>query len=192
MRFTMVAVAAGLLIGHLGGGRLEHIGDRSFRFWPVLAAGVVLQAVSGPTGGEAGGALLLASYGLLLAFAAANVLRVGMWMVALGIALNFLVIAVNGGMPVRPTALVAAGVVEPGQLAAVSFEGKRHLERPSDRLLVLSDAVPVRALREVVSFGDVALAVGVADVVVHLMRPPRRRAAPPGPRHRAPLLSHGW
>ncbi|MDP9071893.1 MAG: DUF5317 family protein [Actinomycetota bacterium] len=173
MRFTLVAVAAGLAIGVLSGGRPAHMAGRSFRHWPVLAAAIGLQALSGGLAGGAGLGALVASYALLVAFAAANVVRVGMGMVALGIGLNLLTIAVNGGMPVGPSAVVAAGIAEPDQLGDLRIEGKRHLQRPSDRLMALSDVIPVRPLREVVSFGDVVMAVGLADVLVHLLRPPR-------------------
>ena len=176
MRFTLVAVAAGVLIGLAAGGRFSHLATGSFRLWPVLVAGLALQTVSGRLGGAPALVLLVVSYGLLVTFAAGNTARVGMWMVALGIALNLVTIAVNGGMPVRPAAVVAAGIVDPGQIDALRIEGKRHLERPSDRLMVLADVIPVRPLREVLSFGDVIMAVGVADVLVHLLRPPRRGA----------------
>ncbi len=187
MRFTLVAVAAGLLIGALAGGRPSRLAAASFRLWPALAAGLVLQVAGAPLSGRSGTAVLVASYVLLLAFAAANCVRVGMWMVALGIGLNLVVIAVNGGMPVRPSAVVAAGIVEPWEVAALHIEGKRHLERPSDRLTGLGDVIPVPALGEVLSFGDLVMAVGLADVLVHLLLPPRRGAhaasgPPAGPR----------
>ena len=178
MRFTLLAVAAGLVIGLLAGGRLAHLGSRNLRQWPLLLGGLAAQLLSARVGGDASFALLLVSYGLLLAFAAANVAVVGMWLVALGIGLNLTVIATNGGMPVRESALRAAGAVEAGVPVELDPASKHHLEAPSDRLVVLSDIIPVRPLREVVSFGDVAMAVGVADVVVHLLRPPGRRVRP--------------
>ncbi len=175
MRFTMVAVGAGTLIGFLAGGRLSHLGERTFRAWALLAAGIVLQAAAAAAGSGAGLALLVLSYLLLLAFAAANAALVGMWLVALGVGLNLVTIAVNGGMPVRPSALVAAGVAEAHEVDHLGLGAKRHLERPSDRLTATSDIVPVPVLREVLSFGDIIMSVGVADVIVHLMRPRRRR-----------------
>ncbi len=171
MRFTLVAVAAGLAISVLAGGRPGHMAGRSFRLWPVLAAGVGLQALSTGLAGGAGLAVLVLSYALLVTFSAANAVRVGMWMVALGIGLNLLTIAVNSGMPVRPSAIVAAGIAEPHQLGGLRIEGKRHLQRPSDRLMAISDVIPVRPLREVVSLGDLLMGIGLADVLVHLLAP---------------------
>ncbi|MDP8992345.1 MAG: DUF5317 domain-containing protein [Actinomycetota bacterium] len=174
MRFTIVAVAAGFLFGVLTGGRPRHLADRSFRLWPLLIAGLAFQLASAALDSAAGLVLLVTSYLLLLAFAAANVAVVGMWLVALGVALNLMVIAVNGGMPVRPSALVAAGVAGPEEVHDLGLKGKRHLERPSDRLTAFSDIIPVPLLSEVLSFGDIVLNVGLADVVMNLMRPPRR------------------
>lgn len=180
MRFTLLAVATGLGIGLLAGGRLAHLGSRDLRRWPLLVAGLAAQLASAPLSGDASFAALLASYGLLVAFAVANVVLVGMWLVATGIAMNLVVIAVNGGMPVRESALRSAGAVGPGLPVEVDTESKHHLEGPSDRLVVLGDIIPVEPLGEVVSFGDVVMAVGVADVVVNLLRRPGGRRSRAG------------
>ena len=177
MRFTIVAVAAGLLIGVLTGGQLRHLAGRSFRFGPLLVAGLLFQLVSTALDSTVGLVMLLTSYVLLFLFAIGNVWLVGMWLVALGLALNLVAIAANGGMPVRPAAVVAAGIAEPEEVYDLRIGGKRHLERPSDRLIVISDIIPVPPLAEVLSFGDIAMNVGLADVLVHLMRPPRRASA---------------
>lgn len=177
MRFTALALAGGLAVGLLAGGRPQFAATRTLRWWPALLAGMGAQAVAGWAGGRAGAGLLVASYVLLLVFAVANVATVGMWMVATGIAMNLAVIAVNDGMPVRPAALVAAGVAEPDEVGALDLGSKHHLERPSDRLVALGDVIPVAPLREVLSFGDVVMAVGAADVLAHLLAPsPRRRS----------------
>ena len=173
MRFTIVAVAVGLVIGLLAGGRPRHMAGRSVRFGGLLFAGLVLQVVSAAVDSTAGLVLLLTSYLLLLAFAVGNVALTGMWLVALGVGLNLVVIGVNGGMPVRPSALVAAGIADPEDVHHFDVGGKRHVERPSDRLTAISDIIPVPPLAEVMSFGDIVMNVGLADVIVHLMRPRR-------------------
>ncbi len=183
MRFTLLALAAGTLIGVLTGGRVRHLDDRTFRLLPMLVAGVALQAVGVRMDSTAGLVVVLLSYLLLLGFTVANVSLVGMWLVALGVALNLLVIGVNAGMPVRPSALVAAGIAGPDEVGRLDLGGKRHLERPSDRLTFIADIFAVPAVAEVLSFGDIALNVGMANVIAHLMRPPRSRhaARPPRP-----------
>lgn len=171
MRFTLLAVVIGLCAGVACGGRPRFLAGRRLRAWPLLAGGVVLQLAAARIDGGGGTIVLAASFGCLLAFAVANMAIVGMWLVATGIGLNVVVIGLNGGMPVRPTALVAAGLAAPGGEADVRLGTKHHLERPSDRLVGLGDIVPVRPLREVLSFGDLVAAVGAADVAAHLLAP---------------------
>ena len=175
MRFTAVAVAVGLFIGFATRGRLKDMSRRSLRGWSVLAAGIATQAAAGRVGGpEWTTSLVLASYGLLLVFAALNLHLVGMGVVMVGMIANAAVIGLNDGMPIRPSAVVGAGLATPEQVERMRADVKRRPERPDDRLVVLADIVPVPPLREVVSFGDLAIGVGVADVIVHLMRPGRR------------------
>lgn len=178
MGFTAIAIVAGLVLGRLTGGRLRHAGEHRFRAWQLLAAGATLQLLSNllDGGGPALG-LLLASYAALLAFTTANLRIVGMWLVLLGLGLNALVITVNGGMPVKRAAVVAAGLAAKDEVLIIDST-KRHLATPDTRLLALGDIVPVRPLGQVLSFGDLMMSVGVADVVVHLLRPRRPRLAP--------------
>jgi hypothetical protein len=58
-------------------------------------------------------------------------------------------------------------------VADLDFGSKRHLETADDRMTVLGDIVPVPVAEEVLSFGDLAMSVGVATVLVNLLR--RRR-----------------
>ena len=51
---------------------------------------------------------------MLIAVAVANRHITGVAVVGVGLLLNLVAVAVNGGMPVRASALVAAGVVERG------------------------------------------------------------------------------
>lgn len=175
--FIAVAIVAGIVIGLVRGGSFERLAEASFRLWPLLILGVVVQGAAAFT---ADGAvpLILASYVLLLLFTAANLHHAGMGVVLVGIALNVAVIGVNGGMPVRADAIVAAGIVEREQIPALDFGSKRHLETEDDRLTLLGDIIPVPVAEEVLSFGDLAMSVGVAAVLVNLLR--RRRG--PGDR----------
>jgi hypothetical protein len=182
MRFMLMAVAAGILIGALTGGRIRNLGERTLRLLPLLVTGVALQSVGVRMESTTGLVVVLLSYLLILGFAVANASLVSMWLVALGVALNLLVIGANAGMPVRPSALVAAGIARPDEVGDLDLGGKRHLERPSDRLTFIADVFPVSPLAEVLSFGDIALDIGVANVIVHLMRPVRGRHAPRSPR----------
>lgn len=170
--FIAVAIVAGIVIGLVRGGSFERLAEASFRLWPLLILGIVVQGAAAFT---ADGAvpLILASYVLLLVFTAVNLHHAGMGVVFVGIALNVAVIGINGGMPVRADAIVAAGIVERDQTPSLDFGSKRHLETEDDRLTVLGDIIPVPVAEEVLSFGDLAMSVGVAAVLVNLLR--RRR-----------------
>lgn len=173
MVFTGVAAAAGLITGLLGGGSLRRLGDKRFLLWPLLPLGVVLQL---PLLDALGFGGLLASYACLVVFSLANVRFVGMGLVTIGIAANVVPIAVNRGMPVDRDAVVSAGIAPVGRLPRLHLDRKHHLQRGDDTVMVLADIIPVRAAGEVISFGDVVLSVGVADVLYHLMRPRLRHA----------------
>jgi hypothetical protein len=183
MGFTLLpilAVATGLLLGVAARGRPRYVSEHPISGVGLLAGGLVLQAASGLAAlRPLATAALLASYALLVAFAVVNLRLVGMGLVTLGLAANLLVIAVNGGMPVRGSSIVAAHGASPAQVPRLHFGTKRHLEGPADHLTVLADVIPVPQANAVVSFGDLVIAIGIADVLFHLLRPRRSsRAAP--------------
>lgn len=175
MLFTVVAVAAGVAIALMVGGRPRYLADKHLRNWPLLIAGVIVQLTSDHIGGWLGFALLLLSFFLLLGFAVSNVKLVGMALVGIGLMLNLLTIMVNHGMPVRRQAIVRAGIARDDEVDQLTIQAKHHLERPDDTLMAISDIIPVPPIREVLSFGDLILSVGVADTVIHLLRPPKSR-----------------
>ena len=186
--FTVVAVVVGVAVGLATGGKVRNLGERSFKHAWLLVIGVALQVVTEvfhlPKSPDY--ALVLVSYAALAAFALSNLRLAGMGVVAIGLALNIVPIAVNRGMPVRASAIVEAKVARRDQIATLDFGGKRHLEGPHDRFTVLGDILPDWVFREVLSFGDLVMAVGIADVFVHLLRAPRRRVSPHHPSRGSP------
>src|SRR4051794_36694836 len=177
MGFTAIAVTVGLVVGLASGGKLRHLGERQFHWWGLLVVGVALQL---PVLDRLGFAGLLVSYCFLLGFAIANLRLVGMALVVIGIAMNIVVIAVNQGMPVRREAVVSAGMFGPEVVDHVQLDRKHHLEQAGDdHLMILADIIPMPlpGVRSVLSFGDVVMSIGVADVLVHLLKP-RRRVRP--------------
>ena len=176
MIFTVLALLLGAAIGYFTGGRLRHVAGHPLRGWWLLAAGVVLQAAAGHLDlGPISPVGLVASYACLLAFAAENRALVGMGVVVIGLSANALVITANGGMPVRSRAVVAAHITEPVGLAGVQYGRLHHAEASGDVLRGLDDRIPLPATHQVLSFGDLIIAVGVADVVARLYHPRRRR-----------------
>lgn len=176
------ALVLGIVLGLVTGGSLRRIGEIQFRWWVLAIAGLALQFVPVPTtraGHLIGLGLLFASYGLLLLFVVLNVGYRGFIVMGIGFAMNLLVIAVNAGMPVDRQALREAyGPRFPQLLRALEVHGgaKHHLERPSDRLTVIDDGVPVGApVHLVYAPGDFVQLAGLAVVGFEATRPPRRR-----------------
>ncbi len=111
-------------------------------------------------------AMMLVGMAAFVVFAFTNSLPVpGMAVVGLGLLLNLVVTANNGGMPYRASAVVSAGAVSSKSADLVPKDGvMQHAERPSDQLMALADVIPLRPLREVVSVGDVLVALGMGLV----------------------------
>jgi hypothetical protein len=186
MVFTLLAVVAGVTIALITGGRPRNISEHQVRLWWLLFPGFGLQLIADRVAlGWIGTSGLLLGYAFLLAFAGANRSLVGIGVVAVGLGLNALVIGVNGGMPVRANAVVDAHIADEAGLSHVSYGHRHHLETHQDRLTFLGDIIPVQPLHAVVSFGDLILAFGVADLAGHLLhrrmgRPSRPPSGEPG------------
>jgi Family of unknown function (DUF5317) len=125
---------------------------------------------------DLGFGLLMASYGLLLAFCFVNLRVPAMWIVALGIALNTLVIGLNQGMPTRDREVTTAS----GRTVEKPIERtvKHRPESDDDLLPFLGDQIVIpEPVDEVISAGDIVLAVGIVSVCYFGSR---RRPAPSG------------
>ena len=168
---TLVAVAVGIAAGVVGGGSLRNLGDVRLRWWLLLPLGIVLERVVTAHGVPAPFAGVVLAQLYLLAFAAANVRVRGMSLVLIGLALNTVAIVANHGMAVRVKAARLADV-------HVAHTATHHLATAHSRLMVLSDIIPVHRLHVVLSFGDLIVAVAVADVLFGLMRSTRPALAP--------------
>jgi hypothetical protein len=171
MGFTGIALVAGIVLGLVTGGRPRNVTLRPLRGVGALGGAVILQAVPQliDVSGSTGLACVVGSYVLLVAFALANVRLVGMPVVLVGLVLNVVVIGLNGGMPVRAEAIYS--VDRHAKIEAIDFGAKRHLEDEHDRLTFLGDVLPVRPIGQVLSFGDLILSAGVANVVFRLLKP---------------------
>ena len=164
------AIVGGILIGLLLGGRLRNLSDIRLRWWALALVGLVLQLIPVPSmHGQIdrwiAAALLAASFAVLLVLVVANIRLPGFPVVALGFALNLLVISVNGGMPVSDQALREAygpGYANMKRELIEHGGAKHHLARPGDLLRPLSDVIPVGTpVRLVFSVGDLLFFAGV-------------------------------
>ena len=168
---TLLAVAVGIVAGLLAGGSLRNLGEVRLRWWLLLPLGVALERVVTARGVPAPFAGVVLAQLYLVAFAAANVRVRGMIVVLIGLALNTVAIVANHGMAVRVRAARLANV-------HVAHTATHHLATAHSRLMALADIIPVHRLHVVLSFGDLIVAVAVADVLFGLMRATRTAVAP--------------
>jgi hypothetical protein len=163
-------LALGVAIGLAFGGSLRALSELTLRWWPLALVGLALQIV--PVSSHSWAvALLIASYAVLVVFVVVNIRLPGMWLIALGFVLNLVVVGANGGMPIGNPALRAAygsGAAEQRrELIQGAGGAKHHLQRPSDRLLFLSDVIPVAGpIHIVMSAGDIASLAGAFWLVL--------------------------
>lgn len=182
MSIAVILLIAGLIAGLSRGGKLENISKVDFSHAWLVFTGLAIQ-VFGEIAGASflpqlsegfGGIVLLAlSYLLLIAFVALNFRLPGMYFIGAGLALNLIVIFLNGAMPVSLDAVRAAG-----------FEAADYLETAVKHepfgdgtiLGFLGDIIPVPILRRAVSIGDIVLGIGIFRLVEQVVRYDARRA----------------
>ncbi|MDI6843804.1 MAG: DUF5317 family protein [Anaerosomatales bacterium] len=167
MILLLISVVVGLAAGLLSGGslaRLQHVrlrGESGLVL--LLLLQLVLPAATARIGMSAMLALgiwLLAMAGLVV-LSLRNVSAPGMVLVALGVALNLMVIGLNAGMPVSERAVK---IVARSDTVEVPYD-LVHRPMTGETLLPwLADVIPVpgpKGLRAVVSVGDLLLVTGV-------------------------------
>jgi hypothetical protein len=174
MKLIIGTLAITFAVGYLMGGRLSNLAGLRIRWAPLAIVGLAMQMVNPP--GRWPLAMLLGSFILLSIFAVANIQTPGFGLIAIGVAMNFLVIGSNGGMPVSTQALVASGQAD--TVADLTNDAdsyvKHHLADDGDVVLFLGDVIALPPpVAQAISLGDVFTYGGVAVVIVSGMR--RRR-----------------
>lgn len=180
MLWLAIVLFIALAMAVLRGGRLTNLGDVELRAWWLLlvAFGLQIGTTFLPDSDWASGvgvAMVLVSFVFLMALVLLNRNRTGMWLAGLGVLMNFTVIALNGGMPVMSEAAeVASGFTVSVPDLSGSF--KHIILDETSRLTFLADVIPLRlgALGQVISLGDVFLAVGLGRFLEQELRRPRR------------------
>ena len=175
MLFAVVVLLGALLVGYARGGSLDRLGHLRLRAKRLVVAAVLVQLAGGIAGGWRYPLGLALSAVLVAGFLLLNRGVRGTGLVALGLGLNALVVAANGAMPVSGDAL---GRIRQSTQDIVSGADPRHeLIDGSTRIGWLGDRVPVflPVRAEVVSPGDVAVAAGLAELVVVGMGSAARR-----------------
>lgn len=175
MVLVVVAVLVGLLAGRLrrpaGGHGLR---PRVRGLW-LLGTGLALVASTLALDGDLVTVVNALGLAVLAAFAGANRSITGFAVVGLGLVGNLAALVLNNGLPVRAEALLRADVVEPTELATYRPDEPRHVETDADAFGWLGLIVPVPLVREVLSFGDLVVLIGLADAMRDVFR---RRARP--------------
>jgi len=167
----IAALVLGIGAGYLAGGRIDNLSRLRFKWpWIVVGALVVRAAILLTPLRHVDGVqfLYLAALTALVAWTLWQVEIVrGIWLIAVGSALNLVVIATNGArMPVAPE--LAGSLVHSGQV------GQYTLLTAETNLNWLADWIALpgvgRWLPEAYSPGDVVVALGIGVVIALAMR----------------------
>ena len=125
----------------------------------VVFAAAAIQIASVATAGVVHAALLATSIMLGALWIALQRRHVASVLLAIGVALNVAVVAANGGMPVDSGALARVGRRDVDVTRGFLY---KHVPMTDDtRLSWLGDRIPVPVQRNVISVGDVLMAVAI-------------------------------
>lgn len=166
----LLTLVIAIVVGLARGGKLSNLTEIRVRAWWMLFLGFGLQfaGVFLPSSEhDLAVALILTAYAPLLVFVWMNRKKAGLWMAGIGILMNFTVIAVNTGMPVMLEAVKVAGGT-----AEMILGAKHVVLTDSTRLAFLADVIPLP--KNVISLGDVFLAIGVGVFLEDQIRQPVR------------------
>jgi hypothetical protein len=176
----VLAVAIGVLVVPVARGSWKRLIDTPIRWPALIPAGVALQIGaawwrpdhSASVQRGVAFAMLMASFTLIVTWCTYNRHLRALLVVAAGVALNALVVGVNGGMPVRLPDDASAE-----SIAALDDSVEHHLERDDDHLLPLADVIVLpRPLNRSISAGDVLILAGIAAALVEGSRSDRAPA----------------
>jgi len=152
MRMLASGVVLGVALGAFVGRSWRPLLDADIKLIPVLVGSLVLRVIA-PLAAAAAYPLYLSALALTAAAAVANVRLKGAIFVATGGVLNLLVVLANGGMPVDPAAVAAAGTRMPSDPLHVALTDASLL-RP------LADVIPLGIVHNVYSVGDFFIGAG--------------------------------
>jgi hypothetical protein len=162
-------VLISFVVALVRGGRLRDDFGGLRKMWlaPVAFGLQVLNNLVVPSGIQV--PITVISYGLLLYFAWLNLKSLGVRLILIGMLLNILVIAVNGGrIPVDLDAARRLGI-DVGELATGTM-AKHQAMTDTSPLNFLGDVIPLSfPFKRVISVGDIFAVLGVFLLVQDIM-----------------------
>ena len=179
MIFFVATIALAIIVIVATKGSFERLGRLRFRVMWLLFVGlaiqIVLEVVEFPKDRieDVGFAILLCSYVAILGFCFVNRSVRGMTLIAIGVALNVLVIALNQGMPTKDDVRERDG----RQVHVPIEQTVKHRPEADDDLLgFLGDVITApRFPNQQFSIGDIVMGLGIVDLCFEGSRVPRRR-----------------
>lgn len=164
-----IAILLAIIVGYFRGGSLGRLARFDFPFGYLILAALAIQFGVNflmrlwpePLFAYF---LLMLSYFMLLAAVWLNRENEFLFLVLIGLMLNFLVIAVNGGMPVSFGAAKMLGVSSKAFLKELSFDFKHVVLVQNTKLKFLADIIPLPKpypFPGIFSVGDVFISVGI-------------------------------
>jgi hypothetical protein len=169
------AVALGVVFGLLVPGPSRYARPRATA---LVVAAAAVQVGSQVFEGWRHTAGLVLSLALAAAWLAVQRHHLASTLLSAGALMNLAVIAANGGMPVDPDALRAVG--RSGVDVTAGFLYKHVPMDSGTHLAVLADRIPVPVQRNVISIGDVLMAVAITLWVADSVRGWRFARRSPG------------
>lgn len=169
-----------LIIGAIAGGGIPRLADLRLRWSVLLVVALALRIGAGLTreldiGAEIPvGWAYIAAYGLILAWLWANWRVPGLQIASVGVGANLLAILLNAGqMPIWSAAYFAAGFTE-ATIANDPFHFILRADSVSEFVAqggLFGDVIPLPLpiIRDVISLGDVLLALGIFWAIVYSM-----------------------
>ncbi|MGI8658789.1 MAG: MFS transporter [Candidatus Limnocylindria bacterium] len=173
-------IVLALIIGALAGGSFPRLSELRLRWSLLLAAAVALRLLVGISreigigDGIPAGPFFLAAYGLIIAWLWGNWRVPGLQIAAVGIGANMLALLVNQGqMPIWSAAYFSAGFTQ-ADIVNDAF----HVLLRADSIAgfvasggLFGDVIPlpIPIIRDVISIGDVLLAIGIFWAIVYSM-----------------------
>jgi MFS family permease len=169
-----------LIVGAIAGGGLPRLGDLRLRWTILLVAALGLRVLAGLSRETGIGAdvpvgwAYLAAYALIFAWLWQNWRVPGLQIAAVGIGANMAAVLLNAGqMPIWSAAFFAAGFTQ-AELANDPFHFILSAETVGSFVAqggLFGDVIPlpVPVIRDVVSLGDILLAIGIFWAIVYSM-----------------------